>query len=219
MDYVSIGKAARLTGLTTQTLRNYANEGKIKHIRTPNGHRRYDLTELLGGGGASAPTTVCYARVSTRNQMSQLDTQRECLAKLYPGCEVVTDIASGLNFNRKGFNSLLERALSGEAVTVVCTYRDRITRFGFDFIERIIARSGGKIVVLNKMETSPLEEFTADLVAIITCFSSRIHGLRSHKNKKIIYEAIRGTEETSETVDGDVEMGLQQGCYPDEDGI
>ena len=206
-----VREASRLTGLTPNTLRKYADEGKIKTIRTPTGHRRFDLTEFLAVEPTSS-TTICYARVSTQNQKSQLDTQRECLAKLYPGCEIIGDIASGLNLKRKGLNTILDRALQGERILLVCTYRDRIARFGFDLIEKLIERSGGKIVVLNKLETSPTEELTQDLISIITCFSARIHGLRSHKNKKVLYETIKGTKDSSETVDGCMEMDVQPIC-------
>jgi predicted site-specific integrase-resolvase len=215
--YVTSRKAAQLTDLHPHTLRKYANEGKIEHIKTPSGQRRYNVAGFL----QQVPpcTTICYSRVSTVNQKQQLDTQRRCLAKLYPGAEQISDIGSRLNFKRKGFNSILDRCLQGESITIVCTYRDRISHFGFDLIEKLVTRTGGKILVLNKLETSPISELTQDLLSIITCFSARIHGLRSHKNKKILTEAIREAEVSTKTVDGGLQVGLQPHCDGEREGV
>jgi predicted site-specific integrase-resolvase len=132
--------------------------------------------------------------VSTRKQIEDLQRQADFLHLKYPEAEVVKDIGSGLSFKRKGLQALLERALRGESLTVVVTYRDRLSRFGFDLIEQLVKRSGGSIVVLNQVSTSPVEELTRDLTAIITVFGSRIHGLRSHKSKKALAQAITRAE-------------------------
>jgi predicted site-specific integrase-resolvase len=210
-QFVSVGEAHKITGLHPHTLRKYVDDGTIRSIKTPGGKRQLDLSSILPQQPKSC-CTICYARVSTNNQKQQLDTQKQVLSIKYPGNEIISDIGSGLNFKRKGLNSILERALSGESITVVCTYKDRLARFGVEIIEKILEKSGGKLVVLNQVDTSPVEELTADLIAIITCFSSRIHGLRSHKNKKVILKAIKETESSSEEVVGDLQMGIQQNC-------
>lgn len=81
--------------------------------------------------------------------------------------------------------------MQGESIRLVVSYRDRLARFGFDLIERIITRSKGEVVVLNQISTSPAGELTNDLMAIITVFSSRLHGLRIYKDtlKKHIAKA------------------------------
>lgn len=132
---------------------------------------------------ASDYRTVCYARVSTAKQKQALDRQVEWLSQQYPQAEVVRDIASGLNFKRKGLKTILERALSGEQLTVIVSYRDRLARFAFDLVEWIISRSGGKVVVLNKIDSSPQSELVSDLMAIITVFSARLRGLRNYRKK------------------------------------
>jgi hypothetical protein len=110
--------------------------------------------------------------------------------------------------DRKNLNPILERTLSGESITVVCTHRDQLARFGFELIIKILQSSGGKLVVLNQLETPPINEFTAVVLTIIASFSSRIHGLRSHKNKKILLETIGGTENSPEEMAGSIQVDL-----------
>jgi predicted site-specific integrase-resolvase len=145
----------------------------------------------------SKSSTICYARVSTQKQKSDLDRQAEYLAIQYPNAEIIKDIGSGINYKRKGLNSILERAMQGECITLVISYRDRLARFGFELIESIITRSKGKIVVLNQLDTSPESELTGDLMAIITVFAARLHGLRNYKNK--IKEHITSSNDTAES--------------------
>lgn len=189
-NYIPLRKAVDLTGLHPNTLRKYADRGDIPIYRAPNGNRQFDVSAFI----RRKECVIGYARVSQPKQKADLDRQSEALSVKYPQCEIIRDIGSGLNFKRKGLNAILERAMQGECITLVITYRDRLARFGFDLIERILARTGGKIVVLNQVNTSPVEELSRDLCAIITVFSSRLHGLRSHQNKKNIIEAINRAE-------------------------
>lgn len=191
--YVTLKKAVETTGLHPNTLRKYADRGDIPHYRLPNGDRRFDVSGFV----QQNISTVCYARVSQPKQKPDLDRQCELLQSRYPDAEIFRDIGSGLNFKRKGLKAILERAMSGERLTVVVTYRDRLARFGFDLIEWVLQRSGGSVVVLNQVITSPMDELTRDLTAIITVFSSRLHGLRSHQIKKDIAQAISTAESDS----------------------
>lgn len=194
--FVPLRTARRLTGLHPNTLRKYADNGTIPTYRAPNGDRMFDVSRLVG----SRESIVCYCRVSTPKQKSDLDRQASWLAEQRPGAEIVKDIGSGLNFKRKGLLSILERAMRGERLTVVVSYRDRLARFGFQLIQWIIERSEGRIVVLNQLDTSPQSELVADLMAIITVFSSRLHGLRSYKSaiKGDIAQADKGAKENSD---------------------
>jgi predicted site-specific integrase-resolvase len=177
--FVTLSKAVEKTGLSGNTLRKYADNGKIPYYRLPNGDRRFDVSAFCGG----KRSIVCYARVSTTKQKPDLERQVEWLLQRHPGAETVRDIGSGLSFKRKGIKALLERALSGEQLTIVVSYRDRLARFGFDLIEWIVSRSGGEIVVLNKIDSSPQSELVSDLMAIVTVFSARLHGLRNYRKK------------------------------------
>jgi len=96
---------------------------------------------------------------------------------------VIKDVGSGINFKRKGLNSILERAMSGEQLEVVVAYKDRLARFGYDLIKRFINRSGGRVMVLNEVSLSPAEELTQDLLIILHVFSCRLCGLRKYREK------------------------------------
>ena len=100
MVYVASRKAAAMLGLHPQTLRRYAEQGKIPHYRNSAGQRLYDVDAYLRG--ASWPTVVCYCRVSSAKQRGDLNRQVAQMRELYPDAEIVTDVASGLNWQRKG---------------------------------------------------------------------------------------------------------------------
>jgi predicted site-specific integrase-resolvase len=140
-----------------------------------------------------------YCRVSTPSQKEDLERQVEYLRNKYPDFKIIKDIGSGINFKRKGFNSIINSAIKGNLKTLVVTHRDRLCRFGFELIERIIKEfSNGEIMVLNSEKTSPEKELVDDLISIVTVFSSRIYGLRSHSLKKKIKEAAVSKSQDSE---------------------
>ncbi|NCV80035.1 MAG: IS607 family transposase [Actinobacteria bacterium] len=138
---------------------------------------------------------------------------------------IIKDIGSGLNFKRKGFQTILDTAIKGNLGEIVVTHKDRLCRFGFELLEAVISKcSNGTIVVLDQRETSPQEELINDLLSIITVFSSRLYGLRSHTIKKQIQDTIKekcqsqdikgsfspnkGTERATPIDDGTISMVL-----------
>jgi len=127
---------------------------------------------------------IGYARVSSRKQRSSLEEQKRQLKKAFPKVEVFADIGSGSNFKRKGFVTLLERAMSGIAIHVVVSNNDRLSRVGLEFIRAIFERSGGSVTALNKSSERP-DQFSADvLVGFITSFCNAYYGRRSAKVKR-----------------------------------
>ena len=168
-----------MLGLHPQTLRNYAQQGKITFYRNSAGQRLYDVETYLHG--KSAPQLVCYCRVSSAKQRGDLNRQVAQMRQLYPDAEVVTDIAGGLNWQRKGLLSILERLHRGDKLDVVVAHRDRLARFGFELIEWLVQQNGGRVVVLNQPDASPQSELTEDLLAILHTFSCRMHGLRRYR--------------------------------------
>lgn len=180
--YITLKKASGLTGLTVITLRKYADTNTIPSIKLPSGHRHVDVSGLL----RERETVVCYARVSSQHQSDDLTRQVEFLKSRFPQADVVSDIGSGLNFKRKGLNTILVRLLRGDKLTLVVTHRDRLARFGFELIEFLIQENGGKLVVLNNgsIEPSPESKLTTDLLSILHRFSCRAYGHRSHQNTK-----------------------------------
>jgi excisionase family DNA binding protein len=216
----TVFQAAEATGLSTVTIRRWADEGKIYSVRTKGGHRRVDVSEYL----FPKPTenghniTVCYCRVSSAKQKDDLQRQVEFMRNKHPNAEIVKDIGSGINFKRKGLLSILERSMSGSVVTLVVAYRDRLARFGAGIIEFILNRNGGKLVVLSEVSLSPEEELTRDLLTILHVFSCRLHGLRKYKAKIEEDSGLSDNDTTTnvEAMDGGIEVRLQPNdCVPE----
>lgn len=175
--------AAERTGLHPHTLRKYADNGIIPSIRIPSGHRLLDVESWIKDQKPQI-TTICYCRVSSHKQKDDLQRQIEYVKKKYDKAEVITDIASGLNFKRKGLKTILERVLQGDSIRLVVAHRDRLARFGFDLIQWLVEQNGGELVVLHKSdEASPTEELTQDLLAILGVFAARMHGLRKYRDQ------------------------------------
>jgi len=196
--YLTPKEASKLVNVTIRTLYNWDAEGKVETIRTKGGHRRFLTSSLLPNiEPENRKRRICYCRVSTLSQKEDLERQVEFFKGKYPDYEIVKDIGSGINWKRKGLNSLLDSAIEGNLQEVVVTHKDRLCRFGFELIERVIRKcSDGGIVVLNQKETSPQEELVNDLLSIITVFSSRLYGLRSHALKnKIKEEALKNSKD------------------------
>lgn len=193
--FLTVKEASRIAGLDPQTLRKLADKGAIKCYRTPSGQRRIDVLSLQSFC-SSAPIdpeksqiqrqNFIYARVSTRKQMDDLSRQIEFIRQPpYFSYRVVTDIASGINFKRKGLSSILDSCLQGTIGEVVIAHRDRLCRFGFELIEQLVQKAGGKIIVLNNNNHRTSEqELTDDLMAIIHVFSCKQMGKRSYANRK-----------------------------------
>ena len=182
MAYEPSRIACKRLGVHENTLRAWADAGKIDHIRTESGQRRYDVDAFLRGRGASAE--VCYCRVSSRKQRDDLARQSAFMQEKFPQAEIVEDIGSGLNFKRRGLRSVLERSMRGDKLRLVVAHRDRLARFGFDLIRFVIERSGGEVVVLDDAKASPDKELVDDLLSIVHVFSCRLNGRRNYKNKE-----------------------------------
>jgi predicted site-specific integrase-resolvase len=173
-----------------QTLKKWDSDKLIETIRTPGGKRMYNVEKYLIDNGIKKEIIkrkICYCRVSSKSQESDLKNQKRMLIKLYPNHELIEDIGSGLNFKRKGFNKIIEYAINNEIEEVVVVYKDRLCRFGYEMVEMLIKTySNGKIIIINNCSESPQEELTKDLVSIINVFSAKLNGMRSYKKDPII---------------------------------
>lgn len=193
--YVSIGEASRLTGLESQTIRKMADKASILCYRTPSGQRRINLQSIQDMCSSSIPLqsqspiskeNIIYARVSTKKQVDDLSRQLDFLKRPeFSDYRVITDIASGINFKRKGLSTILDMCLQGTIGELVVAHRDRLCRFGFELIEQLVIKAGGKIIVLeNSDNKSSEQELTDDLLSIIHVFSCKQMGKRSYANRK-----------------------------------
>ena len=176
--FIPSRKAVKHLGVCANTLRKWADDGKIKYIRNPAGQRLYDVSSIEQS--SSTCKSFCYCRVSSHKQKDDLDRQKEFMRKQYPSHEIVFDIGSGINFKRKQFLWLLEQASLGNVKEVVVAHRDRLCRFGFELIEWFFLKHNVKLMVLDDSTSSPQQELVADLLSIITAFSRRVHGLRKY---------------------------------------
>ena len=129
----------------------------------------------------------------------------------YPEHKLVTDIGSGLNFKRKGLQTILERAFNEEIDQVVIAYKDRLSRFAFELVKWVLEKHKVELVVLNETMGSETEELSNDLLSIIHVFSCRINGKRRYSKKR--KAANNGLEEdtnqdngTRSSDDGEVEV-------------
>jgi putative resolvase len=182
MAYIPLRKAVDFLGLHPNTLRRYADEGKIKSIKNEAGQRLYDV-ESYTRSDSTGTAVVCYCRVSSSKQRDDLNRQVVYMQSLYQEAEIITDIGSGINFKRKGMQSLLERLMRGDKFTLVVACRDRLARFGFELFQFMVEQNGGEIVVLDKTVHSLESELTTDLLSILHVFSCRMHGLRKYSQK------------------------------------
>ena len=200
MEYSSSRIAAKILGVHPNTLRRWADEGKINYIKTASGQRKYDVQGYLGNNRCTE--TICYCRVSSPKQKDDLQRQVAFMQEKFPGAEIIKDVGSGISFKRKGLRSILERAMQGDRLKVISAHRDRLCRFGFDLVKWIIEKDGGELVVLHQNDLSPEQELTQDLLSILHVFSCRMHGLRSYKNKIAADFSDKGTKEIVQDVDG-----------------
>lgn len=197
---VTISEAAKKIGVTSTTLRNWERNGKIKSERTKGGHRRYDLNELLMVANKddrcsyqTEKRTVIYARVSTPSRKNDLEMQKQvlelfCASKGWPYL-IVEDIGSGLNYNKKGLLRLIQLIETEQIERIVINYKDRLLRYGSEIIYEICKYHGVEIVVVNESESKTYEEeLVDDVLSVITFFSAKLYGSRSHKNKHIVEE-------------------------------
>ena len=197
--YVPVGQAARLAGLNPQTIRKMADCSSLLCYRTPSNQRRIHLESIQNLCRPPLPpqeekhplvekTHFIYARVSTKKQVDDLSRQVEFIRSFDQSCfsryRVVTDIASGINFKRKGLQTLLDACLQGCIGDVVVAHRDRLCRFGFELFHQLVSKAGGKIIVLAHPEHTTCEqELADDLLSIIHVFSCRQMGKRSYSSR------------------------------------
>ena len=185
-----LNEAARLLGVNVQTLRNWDNSKKINVVRTIGNQRRIPEQEVHRLMGEMEIREVkLYARVSSHAQRDDFTRQIQRLKQLYPKAELFSDIRSGLKFDRKEFLRLLNAIQQRRVSKVVVVYEDRLARFGIDLLRRIFSSYGTELEVLDTTpHGTPEEELSKDLVSIITSFSARLYGLRSHKTQKLLRE-------------------------------
>ncbi len=207
---VCIGEAAALANVNPQTIRRYMESGLVEGITTPGGHRRVNLASVADAFGVTYTTeesgeensgrvVVLFARVSTNKQQvaGDLNRQVEALkayaAEHYPGqpVKVLAGVGSGLSDTRPEFLKLIDLIVAGRVSTVLCSYRDRIARFGVNVVAHLCRANSTELVEIKTGDDEDRaatleEEAVKDCMAVLHCFSNRLMGKRGGAKTKVI---------------------------------
>ena len=199
------GEIAKILGISIPTVIRYCDQDIIKHVKNQYGHRRIEASDFfdyllsIGQGIDDSEQNkhdVIYARVSTHKQAERGDLDRQIeTVKLFAinynvrNLLIKKDIGTGLNDNRKNLKSLIDLIQQGKVNRVFINYKDRLTRFGFNYIKQICDFHQVEIIIVSNMKDrkSESEELAEDIIALIHSFSGKLYGLR-HKIKKELEE-------------------------------
>lgn len=200
-EYYKTGELAKMIGKNTRTVQNYCIKGYINSIIIPSGKRIISRDEVIKYLKNSKllyednnKIDLIYARVSTNKQKNRgdLDRQIEYITKqiisMNPkNLKIFSEMGSGLNDNRKELKKVLAMVMNDEVDRIFILYKDRLTRFGFNYLEQICDKFGTKIIVISKeiQEKSIQEELAEDIISIIHSFSGKLYGLRNTIKEKL----------------------------------
>ena len=189
----NISKTAEILDVTPKTLRIWDKENKLKPVLTSGGHRRYkesDINKILGIEETQVEkkeVCVTYSRVSSQKQKVSGDLDRRS-QRLSEYCAkhnlyvkyIIKDCGSGLNDKRSGFVQLTDLVIKGKVNKVIVEHKDRLTRFQYNFIEKMYKVFGCEIIAVDdKEDVSDAEELTRDLMVLLASFSGKYYGRRS----------------------------------------
>lgn len=197
-EYYKTGELAKMIGKQTRTVQSYCIKGDINSIIIPSGKRIISRDEVIKYLKSSNllyeddnKIDLIYARVSKKNR-GDLDRQidyiiREIIAKNPKNLKVFSEVGSGLNDNRKELKKLLDMVMNDEVDRIFILYKDRLTRFGFNYLEQVCNKYGTKIIVISEeiQEKSIQEELAEDIISIIHSFSSKLYGMKNKIKEKL----------------------------------
>ena len=193
-------KVLKILNISRQTLVKYVKNGDIRVVMQTNKQYDYNEEDVYRKAGLSENrVNVVYARVSTPKQKKDLENQAETLIKYCNANgvkvdKVYKDIASGMNFDRKQFRSMLEDVLNYRISSIYITYKDRFSRISFDMFERLFLEYNCKIIVINKTESTAEEdekEIFSDIISMLHCFAMKMYSRRRKKKMELIKEDLK----------------------------
>ncbi len=186
----------RILRVTRPTLTKYVKEGTIKVTRMPNGQYDYDEESVYKFLNKDIKRrTYIYARVSTSNQKKDLENQvnmlkQFCFSRGYTVDGIYQDIASGISFEKRtSFFELLDDIIAGRVERVVISYKDRLSRVGFDLFYHLFQRFNCEIVVMSEVGSTKLdsEEIFEEIISLLHCYSMKLYSKRRiQKIKEVI---------------------------------
>ena len=199
--YIGGKQACEILGVHMQTLYNWEKSGKIEIIRhSEKGKRFYNIEKYLNENKQKTlidinkekeikdvidnkKINICYVRVSTNGQKDDLERQKEYMKKKYKKYELIEDIGSGINFNRRGLRKIIELAINGRINKLVVAHKDRLTRFGYELIEHLITKYSNGVIILDdekEFKKEPKEELVEDVLQILNVYTAKMNGLRKY---------------------------------------
>lgn len=188
-----VGEAGKQIGVSSSTVRSYCNQGLLEYSLNPAGQRVISQEAIDSFMGRERVEVLAHYVRSSSGDSKLMDSQLEELVSAYGEGKVYKDRASGLNDKRPGLWKLIKDAEQGKYNTLCVTYRDRLTRFDYRFVEYLLVSHGVKINVLHDDVSMSLEdELLGDFMSIISVFSGKFYRLRSKENKiKLLDKAIK----------------------------
>jgi excisionase family DNA binding protein len=182
-------------GISYPTLARWVKEGRIRAVRTAGGKYRIPESEVRriaeGLPASKEVRAVIYARVSP-SQRGDLEGQIQylkqyCSSRGYRVIDVLSDVASGLKADREGLLKLLNYVINRQIDVVVVTYRDRLARFGLEYLEYFFRQYGVRVeAALGDEPKDARQELLEDLVEIVNSFAGKLYGLRSRRRKELV---------------------------------
>lgn len=191
-NYLRVNDVAKQLGVSSSAVRRYANSGKLNYSRTPSKQRIFkqeDINSFLGIQEVTDKRAIVYyVRSSDGNKKaiaSQFDTLEQSYGSLSDTDYKIQDIGSGLNDKRKGLLRIFKLAKENKIKTIYITNQDRLTRFGYSYIEEIMSIHNVKIITLNETEHKTLtEELMQDFMSLVASFSGKFYRLRGYEQQK-----------------------------------
>jgi predicted site-specific integrase-resolvase len=196
--YLSAKEIMKLLGVSAQKLAYWRKTNKIIYQKVAYKVYLYELPEFEKK--INTRKHILYARVSNTKQNDDLKRQIQLLrtytaAKGIIPDEVIEDIGSGMNEERVGFDKLLKLIVNNEVDSIYITYKDRLTRFGFGYLEQFFNKFDTKIVVINATSEEEFQtELTQDLISIIHHFSMKLYSNRRKSLKAITKDLLNTIE-------------------------
>ena len=200
MALVRAKQAGEILGVTSATVRRWSSEGRLPFVLSAARQRLYDEDEMKALRSEwtgeelqeQEKNMVFYVR-SSQGLTSHLENQESVLRRQYGEPKrIFKDKASGLNDNRPGLNSLIKSARRGEFTHLAITHKDRLTRFGFRYLEEHLKDLGVEILYSESEMKSPEEELMQDFVSLIASFSGKFYRLRGYEQQKKLLKTADG---------------------------
>ena len=197
---LTIKETAEILKVSLPTLRRWDSDGVLTPVRTSGRHRRSkmsDIKKFLGENlseneiETNTIRVVTYARCSIFDQKKHGDIDRQSdrlvnysVRNNYTITDIIKDFGSGLNDNRKGYIKLCNLVINRKIDKVIIEHRDRLTRFGYDTIERFFNSYGVTIELVDKKVYTETEELANDMMMLLASFSGKLYSQRARENRK-----------------------------------